>query len=308
MLKKIFTSKLFVIGVSMISCCMITFTVYTVKAKKDTQNSINHTNSISYIYDESVYIPEPPRTREVPSYQIWEPMLGAYISEDLYYDKESRTFRDKHETMAVENYENSEPYRLDKWLEKNKNSNKPLHKAIMAWQKYRSEHPSLCSFYDIKSDPGFIDNIEALGLEYVPEMLEMVTKDNVWNFPLLTAVECITGVEGCLPEGWLLDDEESKHEMWKESFKKYMTDAKEMVKNDKDVEKLGLFALPYIAEEIENGDTKHLDKMASIVSKHEKVSKDKLSKKDAKAWKDWIKNNEKKITIIKEISEKYKNK
>ncbi|OPZ93231.1 MAG: hypothetical protein BWY74_01216 [Firmicutes bacterium ADurb.Bin419] len=306
MLKKIFTSKLFVIGVSMISCCMITFTVYTVKAKKDTQNSINHKNSIYHIYDESVYIPEPPSTREVPSYMRWEPMLGEYISDDLYYDKESRTFKDK--PVVEENYENSEPYRKEEWLKKNKNSDKPLHKAIMAWKKYRSEHPSLSSLYDIKSDLGFIDNIEALGLDYVPEMLEMLTKDNVWNHPLLAAVECITGVEGCLPEGVLLDDAEFKHEMWKESFRKYMTDAKEMVKNDKDVEKLGLFALPYIAEEIENGDTKHLDQMASIVSKHEKVSKDELLTKDEEYWKGWIKNNEKKITIIKEISEKYKNK
>ncbi len=48
-------------------------------AKEDNEM---RTNSLSYVYDENVYIPEPmDKSVEVPDDVYWEPKLGCYVSD-----------------------------------------------------------------------------------------------------------------------------------------------------------------------------------------------------------------------------------
>lgn len=295
-MRKILTSRIFVFALTTVTILMIGFTVYAVNYNK---------NSISHVYDESVNIPEPTNNKDVPSYAKWEPMLGAYISEDLYYDKESKSFRDK--VKYDENYKDSEAYKREKWLEKNRQSSNVLYKSILEWDKSQSESLSFSAIRNIKNEPSFKNNILVLGYDYLPEMVQIVMNDNVWDEPMIAAIECMSGIE-CLPQGMLLDSAEFKHDIWKKTFKEYMANAKDMVKSKKDIEKLGMFALPFIEEEINNGNTSYTSYIPLILSKCEGESKENLSGQDVDYLKKWVAKNNKKITTLKSIIKLYSDK
>ncbi|MCX8128880.1 MAG: hypothetical protein N3I35_02125 [Clostridia bacterium] len=281
------TAKGITLMITTVLVLLVGITTYTIDE--------NQGDAISHINDENVNIPEP-KNNNVPSYAKWDARLGAYISEDVYYDEESKTYRDK--PKYDKDYDKNEAYRNEKWLKGNKDSDKKLYKAIVNWNKNRTL--SLSAFYIIKDDPVFKENILSLGFDYLPEMLDLAFNDRVWNLPMLAGVECMTGIQ-CLPEKETLDSSENRTNLWKEEFKEYLANAKDMVKDEKDIQKLGMFALPYISDEIENGDTRNVKHLSKILSKCSGIEKENWSDKETGDWKEWISKNGKKISTLKSI-------
>ena len=108
-----------------------------------------------------------------------------------------------------------------------------------------------------------------------------------------------------LTEDCLIDDLESKHDLWRETFKEYMTSAEEMVKNEKDIEKLGMFALPCISEEVKVGNKKYASYIPLTISKVRTEQKVDLTEQSTEYWCEWLDKNEDAINKLKDIIDSF---
>lgn len=289
-MKRIGFKKVILFTVSLVTLSTLVYTGHAFENRK---------NTLSYVYDESVNIPEPKDAKNVPSYVKWEPKLGIYIREDMYYDEKSKRFKEK------EQYNNDltkrESSRIEEWLKVNKNSNNKLYQAIIRLDQSRSKTLNFSTIYDVKTDPEFKNSIIPLGVEYVPQMLELAFKDNIWNWQMLAAVESITNIKKCLPDDVILDSEPSKHSEWKSKFKYYMKNAKDMVKSEKGIEDLGMFALPLISDEIENGNDRYLSYLSELIPNDNGIKS-----KSSQELKELINSKSKEVSILRSILESYK--
>ncbi|MCX7921543.1 MAG: hypothetical protein N3B21_05940 [Clostridia bacterium] len=74
---------------------------------------------------------------------------------------------------------------------------------------------------------------------------------------------------------------------------------KDKIKNS--VKEFGLFALPYVQDEIDKGDYSLVEYLPEVVDSYTKVGKDELEKKDNQFWKVWFDKNQGDIKVLRGI-------
>lgn len=265
--------------------------------------SNNRSNSLLHVFDETVNIPEPEGTN-VPDYVKWDAKLGCYVLKDFTYNKDEKKYdlKDKENPSYME----SEAYRKEQWLEKNKNTKNKLYLGIFKWMEYKSNNFDFSSIRDLKKDLGFKNSILSLNYSHVKEMLDLMYKEDVWNWEMASAIESLVGIN-CLPEGVMLDSSESKLKKWKEEFTNKNKFTNDKVKNDKvkdnkEIIECGLLALPVIYDEFKNGNKKHLEILPELISNAELLKED-FSKYSDNDWEKWFSNNTQKIETMRIIVE-----
>lgn len=168
MIKNIIFSKKFMIVFSMVTIITVTCSVYL----------FFNPDIVSGINNESVYIPEP-ENNDVPDKAKWVPELGCYLHKDYYYDKEAKTIKEtetfKENLKKLKgNYKEEESFRKDEWKEK---TSILTINCIEQFSIGKETRKLGFHLYIIEDDPAFKENIVSLGIDYLPQMLDLLYKE-----------------------------------------------------------------------------------------------------------------------------------
>ncbi|TYQ17725.1 UNVERIFIED_CONTAM: hypothetical protein Cloal_0087 [Acetivibrio alkalicellulosi] len=202
-------------------------------------------------------IPEPPREgKDIPSDVVWDETEGMYKlkEEELFFNANAPS--DFVESFVAWEEE-------DKWIAKHKDSTSKLDRAMIKWIENRKLDSAFKSRYEPDKDKTFKEIVK-LGVEYLPEMLDRIEEDNAFKTGvLMDAFSRISNVDALKR----IDVSEEGKKEWKQKCKDVMENAEQKVKNAKEkinngdvesakneIKELGVFALPYVVDEIENGN------------------------------------------------------
>lgn len=254
--------------------------------------------TISICSASTVKFPEPKDNNNVPDYAVWDTELGMYISTDVYKDPASGKLFDKK--LKPQKYEGTEKFvdPLDTWIQSHKDSTSKVDNALINYYEEHRSKPvnnSLKSFYDPKEDP-YLYNIIQLGYDYLPELFAKIAndEDSAVACTIMAAIEELTKTKN----GLIAYDKDSK-KLWTDEFKYKKNKAANISQYSSDtIAELGMLAIPYLCDEIDNGNKQALLAVASVLG-NGKVVDEGTALSD---WKKWKNNNEMTIVSIKKFN------
>jgi len=257
-------------------------TVITIYGNINVSSQSNYKSNETIKNNEKLYT-EPPRTEDIPDYVLWNPYKGVYYDSNVYDLDENTGEYTMKEPVAYGDMGGDpidpidmvdEHARNEEWV-KNKlkvGTNDPLDIALIEYNKALHENiPSKIVFssecYSAEKDPNFYI-ISDLGIDYVPEMVERVLNNEPFSKQLLHAVALMTKLKPDFRGTYkskvewidhmyeIIDESESKvkniSKRIKENELKQNDDLMKQLKAELD--DLGIFAYPYINEEIKAGN------------------------------------------------------
>lgn len=265
-------------------------------------------NTLDYVADESVYIPEPEENiGKAPDHTRWEPMLGIYVVKEMYYDPETRSFMLPEDWDIAEGTEteDNENIRIEAWLEVHSASESALYAGLIAYEKSKlsgsySENYNPLSSIRLVSDSTVVNQtLIPLGVSYLDGMLDLVMNQKLFDVPLSYSIEQITGVV-CQPEGMAYDDYEWTHDQWRANMKALLAGVETAVENGESADAYGLFALPYLVRTDPDALAQFLTDQPDLMMQNG-FSMDQASDPAA-----WAQDNAERISSLKDCVEKYK--
>ncbi len=268
------------------------------------KNNDEQTNSLAYIYDESVNILEPiDKAAEIPENIYWEPMLGCYVSKELEYNPKTRSFEEvlgNVDPKILED-ENREIY----WWENEFDENNEAHMAIKLMKENWVSTEKMQSIVDQES---FQIHIVPLGIDAIDEFLVMAIDKNIFNKTCLSAIGVIGQVnctewESLGIDSVSMDDNTYHHELWKRNFYEIMAELNSKNVDIDDIDKYGVFILPYLSESYAK-DTDFINGIISLKFNIKSIT----GLKTALTTQRFFEKNSGVILMLEEVIEKYSSK
>lgn len=263
------------------------------------------TNSVSYIYDDTAYIPEPTDSSvEVPDDVYWEPMIGAYVSNELKYNPETKAFEEiLDETIPITA---AEDYRQLDWWENEFNEKDEIHMAIkLMIDNWVSTHNSMET---ILEQEAFQKYILPLGAEALDDLLYLAIDKNIFNKMSLSAVgvigeiNCTFWFELGVYDVVAVDDYYYHHEVWKVNFIDLMTELKHQNIDRENIGKYGVFILPYL-KDVYKTESEWVDGLVTSKFNIESIA----GFKTASSTKRFFAKNRNTLNMLSEVIGKYGN-
>jgi hypothetical protein len=176
--------------------------------------------------------------------------------------------------------------------------------------KMRNEHAALASSsnpYDYIKDNSDFNSLVEIGPDALPIIKQRVDKSSengLKEYILAIAAERIAKVDLKGDNfGWSTAKEWS--DKWNNHLKNLPTNFKDIIKSDKksetknaEVIKLGIPALPFIIDEVEQGNTDLIPALQKLVEGNKKISFDTNSVKD---YTEWAKSNKENVQDLREL-------
>lgn len=266
-------------------------------------DEVKQTNSLAFIYDEGVYIPEPDnKDIEVPNDVYWEPMIGCYVSDELIYNPKTRRFEEVLDN--VDPSELGEIHRELDWWENEFNKNNEIHIAMrLMWDNWAPSE----KMYTIIEQDSFQNHIVPLGINAIDNFLEFAIDKNIFNMVSLSAVGVI-GQINCTEwhkygvDSVAMDDNKQHHELWKANFTELMSDLKAGIIDIESEEKYGVFILPHLRDTYDENK-----EMVNSIIKSKFNIKSNTSLETATTTSRFFDKNEEEIDLLEDMINKYGN-
>jgi hypothetical protein len=285
------------------------------------RNLRNYSSSLPTKNGSIKFVQEPKGNKNLPSHMKWNPYKGEYYNaSDFAWDSVENMYIDKSILKQVKGSNNISASKntVEEFIDDSKNSDSQLDKAIVKYLEERDPKLDLYSYYNPDEDQAFINNLLSVDIKYLPKMLEYANEDK-FSVLMMHAIARIAKVEDLTsfdlnPEGV---------DKWKKKFDDLHNSAPAVVKNFSDkvktsadskiiesskheVKKLGMLAVPYLIDEISNGNIALTNTVEEIINTNTKT----FNKKNAKleiskiAWNDWVQGNSDNIKTLKELASK----
>ena len=236
-----------IILIIVVTLTAISFTVALAAGYFSKKEKVIKENSLTYIYDEGVYIPEPEnKDIVIPDDVYWEPMIGCYVSNELKYNPETRTFEEVLDEVPEQLP--GEDLREAYWWENGFDRNNDVHMSIKNMYDNWVYSEKMQTILDQEA---FQEYIIPLGAAGIDELLVLSIDENIFNKVSLSAIGVIGGIN-CTDWASLgidsvaMDDNPYHHEIWKINFKTLMKDINNKEIDIYAIDKYGLFILPYL--------------------------------------------------------------
>ncbi|MFZ5988131.1 MAG: hypothetical protein ACOYWZ_13535 [Bacillota bacterium] len=177
----------------------------------------------------------------------------------------------------------------------------PIDQALIKWVDYSQSNPQdITKSYSnlfTQEDKKFKELFLNLGIEHLPEIIERVNDDR-WGFLMIDCVQGMTKIKNV----WNIGSSKEQRKAWLDKFKETVNSAEKRVKSKDDIQSLGLFAVPFIMDELEKENYEYLEYLPDLVDEYTGLSKGELQKKDIAFWKRWSKKHERDIKVLRNIA------
>lgn len=294
--------RLIIIIAVVITLSLVTVAIALGNTDKDDVIKIN---SVSYIYDDTAYIPEPTDSSvEVPDDVYWEPMIGAYVSNELKYNPETKTFEEVLDGAIPKTA--AEDYRQMAWWENEFNEKDEMHMAIkLMIDNWVSTQNSMETIIEQES---FQKYILPLGADALDDLLYLAIDKNIFNRMSLSAIgvvgeiNCTFWYELGVYDVVAVDDYYYHHEVWKVNFADLMTELKHQNIDRENIGKYGVFILPYL-KDVYKTESEWVDGLVTSKFNIESIA----GFKTASSTKRFFVKNRNTLNMLSEVIGKYGN-
>ncbi len=264
----------------------------------------------------------------MPGHVKWNTERGEYYNaESFTWNSERRTYEPIMPQPKPEELEKIKRVKTDvEWMEENKNSPSIVKKAIIEYYAALAEE-AIRNPYISKSSrfrPEILKSMKILidlGVGNLPEMIKEIKENNPFGPHLMYAISSMTNVEEL---GKYLSAPPDGVTYWLKSLKETVSDAEDKVKilsgnlkyaktkgvkekAKSELKGLGLFAVPFMVDEIKKGSDELVEFLPETVDEYSNVDKVELSKKDKAFWNNWFDENKDNIEVLRKVVNDYKN-
>jgi hypothetical protein len=247
----------------------------------------------------------------------WNPDKKEYYNSDSFtWDHEKQCY------LPILKYSNQKllslsytPADEEKWLTENKNSKNSIDIAIIEFNnKIKEENqkkPNLSSA-TLSIDDEAYNVFSNLSIDSLNEMLTKIKNNTIFSDLLRVGVQKMTKVK----DSNLVINDNAK---WLKEFNSKISSADNKIKYysekiksgvdiqtenqiDEDIQSYGIFAAPYLLDELNNGNDKMMKYLPSSLENYCKDSKDNLSKKDKTYWQNILQNHKDDMNKLKNLT------
>lgn len=261
--------------------------------------------SFNSVYADNLFYPEPEHKSEIPANLIWNTYTNEYYDSDVVsWDTEKKQYALViKENQIKENDEMMIDYRSpEQWIEDNKNSTNAIDQAIISYYNESKlcyeKNPNLAarSFYSPDEDPVLYIMVD-LGIEYLPEMIKRIENNDIWSGLLMTSVAQIANIKELSFVSVVPDDMKK----WISDLNNRILTAQSRVQSGNDIIGSGVFALPYIMDELNNGNDSVIKHLPDILYKCYNLNKEELVIKDKVYWINWFNEHKNEVEVLRNI-------
>jgi hypothetical protein len=267
---------------------------------------------------EKDYYPEPKSDANLEPGIKWNPYVREYYDSKAYeWDTVEKKYVDlklkKNKKQTGEVIQSKDP--VEELM--NSTDTNPINIAFKHYWEHYDKRLLAKSHYNPSEDQSFIDNILTIDPKYLPEMIDNVKKSS-FSIIMMHAIGNISRVKDLtqvseMPDGqenWLLKLEEVTSNMPDKVKKisdniKNSTNESQKVQLKDDLSNFGLFAVPFMIDEINSGNTELSEVLNNILNtdlisfrKGKETEQNPTSKVD---WKSWAKDNQETLAILKKL-------
>ncbi|MCK9312782.1 MAG: hypothetical protein M0P20_01835 [Methanocorpusculum sp.] len=251
-------------------------------------------------------IPEPTRSSDVPADLIWDTDRGCYISQDFEKDLQK-------EEPQIPTFDYSVIIRLIEKIKLNNSlftdiNKSPLEKALAEYEAEYMKNPSFKAYYDPKDDHA-LTILTKLGVKVLPDMMERIQSNPEKAGVLMYAVQEITSVK----REQFIDASNQGRKAWLNEMNAVMKKAPTTVHENalqlennptdqtavNNIINLGIFAAPFVMDEVAKGNTQVLVCMDKIAVAHNILT----DKNIQSTWTDWTKIHENDLKVLQNMVE-----
>lgn len=273
-----------------------------------------------------VNYPESQRPKGIADSVVWNPDLGEYYNSDNFiWNPEIQGYQPKEMNKPVEilNSHITE----EEFIVANSGTTDEVDKAVVKYYKKvraiiasgytQGVYGPGSSNYDPKEDPAFNELTSNLKIEHFPNMISKIKNKHTASCRLMNAINEMANIHdlnkyvSTKPELWLSHLKQKSN--WaelkvKESAEKLKDNSNDNIKKQvkEELKSYGLFVLPYIMDEISEGNIAMIDLLPDLVGKYSEKDKDELSGKSKDYWEDWFKEHSEDIKALKTVVEEIK--
>lgn len=254
----------------------------------------------------------------------WNPERKEYYnSDDFKWDPVKKIYIaiiKNVDTSTIPRIKNNET--TQEWLQKNPNPTDSIDKALITLNKVCIEETRANPYLALRSDCPFTkddpcyDVFLTLKVSDLKRIVTRISNQDVWSYVLQKAFARMTNIQGLElgandPLVWV-NNLKNKVSSIPLKIKNYSVELKNGVSNqtytsiNNDIQSYGIFAVPYIMDEVNNGNDQMIKFLPSLVDKSmmdkPDISKNDLDKKDKSYWLNWFESNKTDISELREMA------